>query len=604
MISTPDRPRAGRSRAARLALAFVLGGALMAGFAPALSATSPGDAAALVGKARRALARNDGVAAEIHLKAALSAGAPREALAADMGEALLVQGKPDDAREWLGPQVFSRESGARGFRALARLERMQGNLPAAGAAFDRALALTPGDASLWVEIGRLRYAGGEHLLALDAASHALALDPRSARALEFKGQIVRDRFGLVAALAWFDAALAVAPDDLSVMGEQAATLGELGRGHEMLAITRQMLAQDPRNPQAFYLQAVLAARAGDTSLARAMLNRTGDRLKAVPGAMLLDAILELRAQNHLLAVAKLEALVKRQPANRVARELLASALFRAGQHKEVVARFGVMALREDATPYLLATVGRSHEMLGRRDLAAPFLNRAAEPGGSTIHAVPEGLSAAAALVASGELAAAGRQAEAERVANPGSAEVQIRAGDVQLALRRGNQAIERYRAASRVRLPAGLMEKMAAAFLLTGRQEAARVLVDRWLARNPSSRDAAWLAADLAARNGDWTRAEALLRHLGAVGGDGEVTLLARLSEAQLRNGKAGDAVSSALRAVRLQRANPQAARALGMALQAQGNAAKARRMLEKARRMREGVRLVASAGSALDNGV
>lgn len=76
-----------------------------------------------------------------------------------MGEAFIQQDNPDKARNWLEPGQFDTKSAAIGFRALGRLEQQEGNLPAAGRAFDRAIELTPRDATMWVEIGRLRYAG-------------------------------------------------------------------------------------------------------------------------------------------------------------------------------------------------------------------------------------------------------------------------------------------------------------------------------------------------------------------------------------------------------------------------------------------------------------
>jgi hypothetical protein len=62
-------------------------------------------------------------------------------------------------------------------------------------------------------------------------------------------------------LPWFERGLALASDDSGLLGEYAARLGELGRAHAMLKITRHMLALDPGNPRALLLQAMLAGRA-------------------------------------------------------------------------------------------------------------------------------------------------------------------------------------------------------------------------------------------------------------------------------------------------------------------------------------------------------
>ena len=271
-----------------LLAAMVLVGVFCIAPARAQLTASLKQAADLVARARGEIARGDGIAAEVHLRQALDKGAARQAVAAYMGQALIDQDALRRAGDWLRPGMFTRQTAPQGFRALARLERLEGNLPAAGAAYDRVLALTPKDPTLWVEIAQLRYAGGEHMLALDAVNYAFQLDPANVRVLELRGQIARDQDGLVAALPWFRKALAGAPDDISVLGEYAATLGELGRAREMLALTRKMLKLDPGNARAFYLQAVLAARADKTELARRLLNRVGDRMDGVPAATLLE----------------------------------------------------------------------------------------------------------------------------------------------------------------------------------------------------------------------------------------------------------------------------------------------------------------------------
>ncbi|MFX8612684.1 hypothetical protein ABTM13_19815, partial [Acinetobacter baumannii] len=64
-------------------------------------------AESLLRDGRTALARGDGVAAEIALRKARAAGAARESVAARMGEAYLDQGDLRQARGWLGPARFS-----------------------------------------------------------------------------------------------------------------------------------------------------------------------------------------------------------------------------------------------------------------------------------------------------------------------------------------------------------------------------------------------------------------------------------------------------------------------------------------------------------------
>ena len=534
---------------------------------PGAAASSP-QAAALIAKARDDISRGDGLGAELHLKAALAAGATRDDIAARMGEAFIYQGKRDKAREWLEPGHFAPDEAAHGFHLLGLLEHGEGKLPAAALAYDRAIALAPKAVSLWVDVGYLRYASGEHMKAIEAADLALSLDPNNVRALEFRGLIVRDQYGLTAALPWLEAALMQAPEDRSVLGEYAATLGDLGRTTEMLGVTRRLLRRDSRNARGLLLQAELAAQADDTSLARTLLGKTGDQLKNLPAKMLLSGILELRSGNYLLAIEALEPLVSKQPANAQAQELLASAYYASGDAKAVVRRFGALASRSDASPYLLTLVARAHEVLGERELAVPLLERAARSIDRPFAAVPENQPVGSLLAA---LNFGGAEAATERMrtASPGSADAQALAGDVQLLLGRGAAAAERYRLASRVRMPQSLLLRLVGAMVLAGQQQDAATLVEAYLVQTPSSPVAVRLAASLAAGQGDWERATQLLEYLRQTSSGQDVRLLADLSQAQLRGGDAEGAEATAREAYRLQPANPAAARAWGTCLNA-----------------------------------
>ncbi len=532
-------------------------------------------------EAKADLARGDGLAAEVHLKEALAAGVIREMVAARMGEAMLDQGKNEKAREWLGPGKFAMhttvnydlayghqgfDEAAYGYRMLGHLEHQEGNLRDAGQAYDNAIKLAPRYVDLWVDVARLRYTGGEHMLAIEAANYALKLDPKNPDALLFRGELVRDQYGLAAGLPWFKAALEHAPDSLAVMGEYAATLGDLGRAKEMLEVTRRMLQRDGKNARALLLQATLALRAGNASLARGLLNRAGNELKDVPAKFLLDGVIELSSGNNVLAGEAFDRLLKIQPGNSTARDLMARALFAQGNYKGLVQRFGGQTGRGDASPYFLNTMARAYEILGQREVAVPLLDRAARSLDRSFTPVPEN-NPVGSLLSSGRFGEAVATAERMRSANPGSADWQLAAGDAQLSLGRGAAAVERYDLAARVRLPDSLLMRLSAAQSSSGQGGATVPRIEAYLVQSPSSRTAMRLAASIAAGQGDWRRAVELLSTARDNGSGQDVRLLADLSLAQLRSGDVNTSEATAREAYRLQPANAAATLAWSMAL-------------------------------------
>ncbi|MFD2136406.1 tetratricopeptide repeat protein [Novosphingobium resinovorum] len=456
----------------------------------------------LIGQGRKAIARGDGIDAEMKLRAALEQGAAPPEVNAYMGEALLAQSRRDRARPYLARGEFTEASAAEGWRALGLLERLDGNLPASGRAYDRALAITPNDAGLWVEVGRLRYAGGEHLLAIEAADRALELDGNNVRALEFRGQLVRDRYGLLAAIPWFERAITRDPKDVSVLLEYAATLGELGHASECLTITRRVLELSPKNPRAFYLQAVLAARAGNYGLARGLLARTKGKLDDQPAVLILRGITEIAADNPEAAAEALEAALRLRPDNMHARELLLRAIVMAGQYRYAILRFADDIADGDASPYMLTTVARAWEVLGDRQHAGELLDRAARGQGAQLRVLGES-GRIGQMLHLGQTGEAQVAAEALRRSDPGFYDAQALAGDVQLAMGHAAEAQERYALASQIRLPESLFERRFAAYAMAHDQRARANWSPLTSARTPQ-------AARPCARRRNWRSARAI----------------------------------------------------------------------------------------------
>ena len=567
--NTPSPPE----RRSRLLLAAAC--LLLAGIVPAQADSGAVDRS--LASARTALASGDGIAAQARLREAQAAGAGEDDVRALMGEALLAQDDLAKAREWLAPARFSLPSRALGFRMLGRLELRERRLPEAGAAFDRALTVAPEDSALWTDIARLRYTGGEQAHAIQAADRALRFGPGDPAALAFRALLVRNQNGLAAALPWFEAALAQAPEDTGIRADYAATLADMGHFVAALKEIRAVQKANPGDPRMLYYQAAIAARGGQRSLARRLLQRTKGKLRDVPGAMLLGAALELEAGNVNLAVELSDRLLRYQPDNLLAQHILARAIARSGDSGAVVSRFSVLAQRIDASPYLLTVVARAYEETGRRREAVALLKQAGAPPAPLLQPLPAGADLPVlaqrypdaprqaaeavpyirALLALGQTDTAAAAAHKLLGGNSGAPDAYLIAGDAELARASPATALPLYRTAAAIRFGEGELLRLDRTLRATERARDADTLVFAYAVENPQSLIAARLLANVCARGGQWKQSAELLDWIGVRSGWRDASLLADLAFARLRQGRADEARRLARRASALQPASP-----------------------------------------------
>jgi len=484
----------------------------------------------LLAEARSALDRGDAISAEVRLRSALKNGVPADAVRASLGQALLLQGNLVAAREVLYAGDFAPPSAAQGWHQRGRLELAEGRLPEAGLAFDRSYRLAPDNASLWTDIARLRFTGGEQAQAIEAVERAVKLGPRDPRALEMRGLLVREQFGLVAALPWFEAGLRSAPEDVSLLGEYAATLGDLGHYRAMLVVCRKLAKIDPANPRVLYLQAVLAARAGQTTLARKILLSTKGALRDMPAALLLNGILEYRAGNANLAVGFFDRLVRMQPDNMQARMLLARAMVRQRLDAEAVEVLQDWAPRDLAPRYMVQTMGTALVRLGRKQDAKPYFARAQFDPTEISGVLPAGQAVGVlalnyaerpnvaqttvpylrGLLDNGDAERAVAVAQQLQSANPGTAEAWLLVGDARLFAGQHVAALDAYGRAALIRFNLPTLRRLDQAMRLVGKPAEANALLARYLMQNPGSPQALKLLAAGRAEAGDVKGATAI----------------------------------------------------------------------------------------------
>lgn len=466
-------------------------------------------------------------------------------------------------------RLFAEAARVRG-KALA----LDGDTGGAAQLYGESLELDPDNPRLWVDLGYFRRDTGEIAGAIEAADRAVELAPQMQAALLLKGRLARSQYGPAAGLAWFDRAVARDDIDSAARLERAATLGELGRMRSMLADARAVLERDPGNPDALYLQAVLAARAGEDDLARRLIELTEGAREAMPGMRLLTAALDLRAGNHQSAIRELEALLAQQPSNRDARRLLGAARFAAGDYRAAYWALEPLLSRPDAGTYELILAGRAEERAGEFESAYRLLERAARGGRSSAGALGSGAPDPARLaVIEGEAMsgaadeqvalirawlALGRTADARSLAarlaeqNPGAPQAHILHGDTLGQEGRVAAAAAAYARAANIRFTAPVALRLVEALERAGASEEAARALALFRSQNPREVTTAMLSARRNLAAGRWRAAAALLEQLRGQLGDRDAALLADLARARHELGQRDIARALARRAYRL----------------------------------------------------
>lgn len=545
-------------------------------------------------QARTFLLLEDGVAAEAEIRRARSLGSAPGDTHHMLAEAYLLQGDPDRALAAVtaGPSRFPGAAAHVRGRALAALGR-----PAEAArAFGEALRLAPDDPRLWLSLARFRLQTGERAGAIVAADRALRIAPGNIAAIVLRGILVRDQYGLKAALPWFDRALAIDADDVSATLERAATLGELGQYRAMLAATRKTLALRPNNPQARYLQAVLSARARNFDLARTLYSKTGAALAARPSNLLLGAVIDLQGGNDEQAVGRLETLLAAQPGNLSARRLLGLAQLRKGDAANAIAVLRPLDTGARTDSYALTLLAAAHARLGDKARALRALELAASPTSGSNLLTPDlggalqGLAYDVAGEAryrlanddAGGVLAATRRIQAE---SAGAPEAHLMAGDALFMTGNMAGAASAFSRAANLAFNQPVALRLVEALQQSGKGDAARATLALFLDQNPRSLPALLLLGNMRVAARDWDGAIVAYERVRGRTGNHDAALLNNLAWANYERGGKRQALVHARRAYRIAPGNRATQDAYGwMMFKTGGERAVAMSLLHRAR--------------------
>ncbi|MCC7394967.1 MAG: tetratricopeptide repeat protein [Sphingomonadaceae bacterium] len=579
-------------------------------------------------RGRAALASGDARSARVDFLNAI-AEQPRDAtLRIDLARALNNLGRSTDAERQLAKAA---ELGAQPINltiesararlgmgdATGALDALNGPIPAAQAGLANALAgdaayrnrdfaaaaqyyagalrLAPNDGDIWTRYARYRLAEQDMLGADNAADRARALAPTSGAAWWVKADVVRYRAGPVASLAWYRAALDHAPNDVGILAEYAAALGEGGRYSAMLDPLSRAAELDAYNPRVLFLEATLAARGGEPALARALLQRIDGDDANQPAILTLRSAVELSLDTPVAAADYAGRLLQLQPDNREARRLYALALATSGNARGAIAAIDMITTASDADSWSLLLLSRAFAANGwQGDADQPALRASLLQTGAAggIHPIANdqsvGVAPAIMAIRSAlgvrDFARARGLADALLAANPGVPQAVLIAGDV---AREGGDlagAQNLYRRAADLRFDRRAMLSLVALQLQMGDRQSAAATLGQYMAHWPEDTAAMRISAGMAAEDGRWQAAkDALLAARDRVGGR-DALLLAQLARCDLELGGVGDALASARQAYALMPSNASVSAIYGIALLRNGgNVTDALDLLRKA---------------------
>ncbi|MEO9634856.1 MAG: tetratricopeptide repeat protein [Parasphingorhabdus sp.] len=547
----------------------------------------PNWADARVAQAEVLLKLSDGIAAEAELLRAMELGQEPAPVRHLLGHALALQGKVQKARDQLLADDIPLEHQAHAARMMGNVALQLGDRQLARMSFNRSMKLDEKNPDLWVDIARFRSEFGDQAGATNAVEEAVKLGPENVRALQYRGELLRFQFGLGAALPWFERALLIDPNNVPLLTEYAATLGDMGRMTEMLTIARKIIALDGRNPRAFFMQAVLAARAGNYSLARRLMHKTEGAIDEVPAVLLLQGIIEHGEDNHNAAVDKFARLVSIQPNNRQAQNLLARSLYLAGSALDSVEVLKSQVNRSGAAPYALWQAARGLEAIDERGQATGVLNRAAIHDIGKESAIRTEISLNVlqaeaqrspndartvipyirALYSKGDYANALVEAKRLQRGNPGASPAHVLVADVAATMGNYDEALDALQQARSIRFSEPVMLRLIEVLRSKGALQESGEVLAQYLNFNPINiAGLRWMAYSHLETE-SWAVAAHILENLRKRIGENDVLIMAGLAQAYAGLGQTEKAIAAGRIAYRVQPSSPVVSHLYGLAL-------------------------------------
>lgn len=325
------------------------------------------------------LQQGDAASAEKEL-ARVHSAKPTDEVEILLGQALLAQQKYEAVLTTVGeeaatPKAKSDKLIIRGNAALG-LNRLDD----AAAQFEKAAAAQPNTTGVLLAFARLQFARGQVDKAEQQLDAALKIDPKFFDAWLLKSTIATMRGDIRSALADLDQAEAIRSSDLRIaLGRAQAHL----RGGDVDAaekLVKDILARNPDNVFAHYLECVIAVARGDFPGASRLFLAIEDKVKDYPPSLLLGGIIKYQTGQFAQAELSFARYVTLVPGASEARRLLALTQLRRGDSAAAIDTLQALLAREPDNAGALHLLASAHLRAGDYAKAAEVFERAAKVG--------------------------------------------------------------------------------------------------------------------------------------------------------------------------------------------------------------------------------
>jgi putative PEP-CTERM system TPR-repeat lipoprotein len=330
----------------------------------------------LLGKAL--LDGSDPTGAEIEFRRALEFKYPADQVTPLLARSMLMRGQADKViKEFGKAELSSPEARADLQTALGQAYLMQSKPDLAEAAFAAALLAQPGYPSALMGQARMKAGRGDLPGAVALLDVSLEKSPKLYEAWQLKGDLLAAQGDSAGAMVAYRKGLEIKPDNLSAHSAIIRGLLAEGKLDEAVKQLDAMKKVSANHPQTQYLRAMVAYQQKNYPVAREAVLQMLKAAPESPYGLQLAGLIEYELKAYPQAEAYLQKALPRTPELGIARRVLIASYLRDGQPGKAMNVIEPVLDKIDKDSNMLALAGQVFMQNGQVDKAGTYFAKAA-----------------------------------------------------------------------------------------------------------------------------------------------------------------------------------------------------------------------------------